>query len=198
MKHPMRHRPTGRGTSQGYVLIVGLLFLLVLSLLAVSMMKSFGMQEKIAGNTREKQRAFEAAQSALRYGEWWLGQGNGSSGAPCNSVVSVTANDWSSMQVCSNALTNPTALPWTPARADYSPPSMAVALNGNLGGKAANGDINYVAPPSLYINYLGLSQDGLSMLYSVTGAGYGGSAATAAVVQSTYQVGASTKDLGKE
>jgi type IV pilus assembly protein PilX len=36
------------------------------------------------------------------------------------------------------------------------------------------------------------------MLYSVTGAGYGGSAATAAVVQSTYQVGASTKDLGKE
>jgi type IV pilus assembly protein PilX len=68
----MRHRPTGRGTSQGYVLIVGLLFLLVLSLLAVSMMKSFGMQEKIASNTREKQRAFEAAQSALRYGEWWL------------------------------------------------------------------------------------------------------------------------------
>ncbi|AMR79487.1 pilus assembly PilX family protein [Cupriavidus nantongensis] len=180
---------------RGYVLIIGLLFLLILSLLSVTMFRGFGLQEKIAGNTREKQRAFEAAQGALQYGEWWLGRGNGSAGAACNSVID--ANDPANLQVCANALADPATLPWTPARADYLPPSMRLASAGSPGG--LNGtDINYARAPSLYIHYLGLSPDGLSMLFRVTGAGYGGSDGTAAVVQSTYQLGAGTKDLGKE
>ena len=36
------------------------------------MFRSFGMQEKIAGNMREKQRALQAAVSAEQYAEWWL------------------------------------------------------------------------------------------------------------------------------
>ena len=96
-----------------------------------------------------------------------------------------------------SAETDPANLPWTPARADYLPPSMRLATAGSPGG--LNGtDINYARAPSLYIHYLGLSPDGLSMLFRVTGAGYGGSDGTAAVVQSTYQLGAGTKDLGKE
>jgi len=197
MRPSTRYRSIDRGAGRGYVLIAGLLFLLVLSLLAVSMLRSFGIQEKIAGNTREKQRAFEAAQSALRFGEWWLGQGNGSSGATCSGIVSVSANDLSDMKVCTNALPDPTRLPWTPARADYVPPSMKVAARGSPGGMTGS-DINYAAAPSLYINYLGLAQDGVSTLYAVTGAAYGGSASAAVVVQSTFQVGAGTRDLGKE
>ncbi|MBV8272686.1 MAG: pilus assembly protein PilX [Cupriavidus sp.] len=197
MRHPTRSRLEGRDSAHGYVLIVGLLFLLVVSLLAVAMLRSFGIQEKIAGNTREKQRAFEAAQSALRFGEWWLGQGNGSSGAACSGVVRVAANDLSNMKVCTDALPAPTRLPWTTARADYVPPSMTVAAKGSPGGMAGS-DINYAAAPSLHINYLGLSQDGMSMLYAVTGAAYGGSESAAVVVQSTYQVGARIRDLGKE
>ncbi len=185
--------PCAAQAQHGYVLIIGLLFLVILSLLSVTMFRGFGLQEKIAGNTREKQRAFEAAQSALQYGEWWLGQGNGSAGAACNAVIN--ANDPANLQVCANALPDPVNLPWTPARADYVPPSMTVAAGGGIG---AGNDINYAAAPSLYIQYLGLSPDGLSMLFRVTGAGYGGSAGTAAVVQSTYQLGAGTKDLGKE
>ncbi|MDQ0141647.1 pilus assembly PilX family protein [Cupriavidus necator] len=185
---------------RGYVLIIGLLFLLILSLLSVTMFRGFGLQEKIAGNTREKQRAFAAAQGALQYGEWWLGQGNGSAGAACNTVID--ANDPANLQVCANALGDPASLPWTPARADYVPPSMTVAADGRPGGMAGNDtpadDIRYARAPSLYIHYLGLSPDGLSMLFRVTGAGYGGSDGTAAVVQSTYQLGAGTRDLGKE
>ncbi|SOZ35715.1 pilus assembly PilX family protein [Cupriavidus neocaledonicus] len=180
---------------RGYVLIIGLLFLLILSLLSVTMFRGFGLQEKIAGNTREKQRAFEAAQGALQYGEWWLGQGNGSAGAACNSVID--ANDPANLQVCANALADPASLPWTPARAEYLPPSMRLATAGSPGGLNGN-DVNYARAPSLYIHYLGLSPDGLSMLFRVTGAGYGGSDGTAAVVQSTYQLGAGTRDLGKE
>jgi type IV pilus assembly protein PilX len=197
MRYLKRYRQPERDAGRGYVLIAGLLFLLVVSLLAVAMLRSFGLQEKIAGNTREKQRAFEAAQSALRFGEWWLGQGNGSSGTACSGIVRVTADDLSDMKVCTNALPDPTRLPWTTARADYAPPSMTVAVKGSPGGMTGS-DINYAAAPSLHINYLGLSQDGMSMLYAVTGAAYGGSESAAVVVQSTYRVGTGTRDLGKE
>ena len=102
-------------------------------------------------------------QSALQYGEWWLGQGNGSTGANCSGVLN--ANTLSQMQVCSNMLTAPTTLPWS-ARADYLPPNMTVATGGGI---AASGDINYNAKPGLSIGYLGLSPDGKSLLYQVLG-----------------------------
>ena len=50
----------GRPTStrqRGMVLVTSLLLLVVVTLLAVSMFRSFGLDEKIAGNLREKQRA---------------------------------------------------------------------------------------------------------------------------------------------
>ena len=187
---PPRPGRPARNAERGFVLVVALLFLLVLTLLAVALFRSGGLQERIAGNTREKQRALEAAQSALQYGEWWLGQANRGTGANCNAVTS--ANVLTQMQVCSNALTNPATLPWA-IRADYLPPSMTVSSGGGL---SANGDINYQAQPGLYISYLGLSANGTAQLYQVTAFGYGGSATTAAVVQSTYQMTTSVKDLG--
>lgn len=176
--------------NRGFILIVGLLFLLVLTLLSIGMFRSFGLQERIAGNTRDKQRAFESAQSALQYGEWWLGQGNGGTGTNCAGVIN--GNVMTSMLVCSNPLTTPVSLPWA-ARTDYLPPSMTVAIGGGI---ATTGDINYQAKPGLYMNYLGLTPDGLAQLYRVTAFGYGGNADTAAVVQSTYQIKTGVKDLG--
>ena len=49
----------------GMVLITSLLLLVVVTLLAVSMFRSFGIDEKIAGNIRDKQRATAAAESAV-------------------------------------------------------------------------------------------------------------------------------------
>ena len=178
--------------SRGFVLIVGLLYLVVLTLLSIAMFRSFGLQERIAGNTRDKQRAFEAAQSALQYGEWWLGQGNGSSGITCTGVVN--GNVVTSMRVCSNALVDPvTTWPW-PVRTEYVPPNMTVAVGGGV--VALGGDINYQAKPGLYLSYLGLTPNGLAQLYQVTAFGSGGNADTAAIVQSTYQIKAGVKDLG--
>ena len=160
--------------------------LVIMTLLALSMFRSFGLQEKIAGNTLEKQRSLQSAESALQYGEWWLGQGNGSTGANCTTVYS--ANTVANMKTCSNALANPTTLPWS-ARGDYLPPNMTVASGGGVVSTGPNaGDINYYAKPSLYISYLGLDPTGKSMLYQVTGAGYGGSANGASVVRSTYAI----------
>ena len=41
------------------------------------MFRSFGLDEKIAGNMREKHRALTAAETAEQYAEWWLSNGNG-------------------------------------------------------------------------------------------------------------------------
>lgn len=186
-------RKSGR-RERGYTLIIGLLLLLVLTLFAVSMFRSSGLQERIAAGTRDKQRALEAAQSALQYGEWWVGQGNASVSVNCTDVNN--GNVLSNMRVCSNALTDPATLPWS-AGSNYLPPLMTANGGGGLAGASSPaGDINYAGQPGLYISYLGLSPSGLAQLYLVTAYGYGGDANTAAVVQSTYQMTAGAKDLG--
>ena len=77
-----RHSP--RSNQHGVVLVTSLLLLLVVTIMALSMFRSFGIQEKIAGNVREKQRAVQAAVSAQQYAEWWLG-------AKSNAPVAVSA-----------------------------------------------------------------------------------------------------------
>ena len=169
-----------------------MLILVVITLVAISMYRSFGMQEKIAGNTLEKQRSLQAADSALRYGEWWIQQGNTGTGIACTGA-SVNGNDLTKMRICTNALTSPATLPWAGAT-DYTPPSMVVAAGGGFDDTA--NDIKYAKTPSLYISYLGIGPDGKSMLYQITGAGYGGSsAASASVLQSVYAMTFRVVDL---
>ncbi|WHZ09780.1 MAG: Type IV fimbrial biogenesis protein PilX [Burkholderiaceae bacterium] len=181
-----RQSAAGPAAQRGIALVTSLLMLIVMTLLALSMFRSIGLDESIAGNTREKQRSLQSAQSALEYGEWWLGQGNGGTGNTCTTVYN--ANTIANMQVCTNALASPTTLPWS-ARGDYLPPTMTVASGGGVVSSGGNvGDVNYYAKPSLYIQYLGLDPTGKAQLYQITGAGYGGSANGASVVQSTYAV----------
>lgn len=57
---------------RGFSLLVVMVFLLVLGLLGFAVTKSAIVQEKIAGNVREKNVAFFAAEAALRSGEVYL------------------------------------------------------------------------------------------------------------------------------
>ncbi|MDF1589445.1 MAG: PilX N-terminal domain-containing pilus assembly protein [Gammaproteobacteria bacterium] len=57
---------------QGAVLIVSLIMLLLLTLLGVSAMKTSLTEEKMAGNSRDRELAFQAAETALRDAELWL------------------------------------------------------------------------------------------------------------------------------
>jgi len=174
---------------QGFVLIVGLILLVVVSLLSVSMFRSFGLQERIAGNTRDKQRSFEAAQTAVQFGEWWLTNLSGATtGSTCTNPVS--GNTLSNMRVCSSELADP----WDPAtwtsttapRIDYQPTGMAVLAGGGFSTTA--NDINYQTVPSLHIQYMGSSSDGKALLYRVSGFAQGGNLGTVSVIQSTFQL----------
>lgn len=184
----------GPRAQQGIALLTSLLILVVVTLISVSMYKNFGVQEKLAGNTLEKQRSLLAADSAVRYGEWWLSQGNTGSGSVCSGVVN--ANTQANMKICSNGLATPATLPWA-NRFEYKPPTMTIASGGGLNTASTGtvGDVNYATTPSLYVSYMGLGPNGKSMLYQVTGVGYGGSTTTVSVLQSVYAMTYAINDL---
>jgi len=57
---------------QGSVLIISLVIMLVLTILGVSGMKTSLLEEKMAGNLRDGQLAFQAAEAALKQAEHYI------------------------------------------------------------------------------------------------------------------------------
>jgi len=177
---------------RGMVLVTALLLLIVVTLLAVGMFRSFGLDEKIAGNVREKQRALNAAETAEEYAEFWLAAGNGASAIACAPGPPVAAIVG---QVCtattglansvSLGLGSPTTLPW-PTGVTYSPAAPTLM---NITTTPAQGSYYYT--PAFYITLLGTTANGQGKIYQIDGSGYGGSPDTSAVVESTYLVQAS-------
>lgn len=60
------------GSQQGMALITGLLLLMVLTLLGITAMDNAVMEETMVKNQRDKQVAFQAAESAMANGFGWL------------------------------------------------------------------------------------------------------------------------------
>lgn len=57
---------------RGAVLIISMLILLVMTLIGVSSMSTSTLEEKMAGNLRDREIAFQAAEAALRAGERYI------------------------------------------------------------------------------------------------------------------------------
>lgn len=179
-------RAASHARQRGFVLIASLLILVVLTIISVTMFRSFGLQEKMAGNLREKAKAFELAQSALQQAEQWV-KTNATTGIPCAAGQVQAAN---SPRVCdqSSGLTdiNSLLLPSTSSAATgivYNPAS-PTALN-----ISTNGGVDvYWQAPRYYIQYLGQGASG-NLLYQITAAAYGGNQNAVAIVQSVYAVG---------
>ena len=186
MKNPNAPRAAQR--QRGMVLVTALLMLVVVTLLAVSMFRSFGLDEKIAGNVREKQRALSAAETAEEYAEWWLA--NGKEGAPvaCSSSTAATTSDVGQVCTTVTGLTAPATLPW-PTRIDYIyAPTTAFAMNTTTSGPSFLSQ-----KPAYYVTFLGSTAT--SAMYQIDAVGYGGSADTTAVVEATYAISLSNKCL---
>ena len=192
MIQPVR---SGAPAQRGIVLISAMLLLLVVTIIALSMFKSFGMQEKIAGNMREKQRALQAAVSAEQYAEYWLSS-TGAVSAPitCSSVLNGNLNEG---QICANKLplnvADVTDVPWKIGAnfvgVNYTPPNMRISTTTSV--SAANTtNPTYFAAPTFYISHMGTSADPsiAGEIYQIDAVGYGGASNTAAVVESTYAV----------
>ena len=64
LKHP--------GNQQGWVLVVGLVILVMLTMLSMGLMKTARLEEKMAGATRDMNLSFQAAETALREAEYFI------------------------------------------------------------------------------------------------------------------------------
>ncbi len=167
---------------RGMALITSLLLLLIITILALSMFRGFGSQEKIAGNLREKARAV----SAQQYAEWWLLEGNNAAiGSGTCSAPLVNAN-LGQGEICNQPLPSAVDLPWN-IGVTYTPPNMNVTpANAILTVNVSNEP--YYAAPGFYIEDLGTAADLAGEAYRIDAYGYGGSATTVAIVESTYEV----------
>lgn len=65
----------------GVVLVVCLIMLLLLTLMGVSGMGTTALEEKMASNMRDRNIAFQAAESTLRHAEQFVEDGNANSNA---------------------------------------------------------------------------------------------------------------------
>jgi type IV pilus assembly protein PilX len=196
-------RQSSRSTQHGVVLISSLLLLLVVTIMALSMFRSFGIQERIGGNVREKQRALQVANSAQQYGEWWLATQSSAPLAVSNGIAAsadvvctntlVNVNTGGVPLICNNTLVNlagvSTAL-WPSSGTNvgviYTPPGM------NL-----NPALNFYAnPPRFYIADVGSLATGRGEVYQVDAYGFGLTNNAIAVVESTVAITCQVCNVG--
>lgn len=178
----MHFRTTGRGMA----LVSALLLLLVMTILGIAMFHSTGLLERIAGNTREKQRALHAAESTQTFAEWWTTASGGANLTIAPVACSAYVNAPASVQVCSNALTNAADASAWGAGVYYAPPGMTIDTTAGTAG-------DYIQSPAFYISCVtcgvaGYNQQsgGQSNSYVIDAVGYGGNSNTVAVVESGY------------
>ena len=184
-----------RSPQRGMALMSSLLLLVVVTIIALSMFRSFGVEEKIAGNVREKQRALHAAESAQQYAERWLATNSGI-GSACAALLSANLGQG---QICAAPLvanndhTAIAALPWPNLGVTYNPGSGGGTMTvTNSGG----GGDSYYKAPQFYIYDAGTSADGQGELYQIDALGYGANANAVAIVESTFVVGTGVVDHG--
>jgi type IV pilus assembly protein PilX len=179
----------GASRQRGMVLVTSLLLLLVVTLLAVAMFRSFGVQEKIAGNVREKQRALNGAASAQQWAEYWLSTGGNalSSEVACSGVVATT---WATAAICTNDLhtvvdNGVSAVPWkiggAPVGFTYNSGTMTASTTG--------GTDTFYQLPQFYISDLGHSGAGANReIFRIDAWSYGGTTSTVTVIESAYEI----------
>ncbi|HEY0961774.1 MAG TPA: PilX N-terminal domain-containing pilus assembly protein [Pseudomonadales bacterium] len=176
-----RQRVLPRRNQRGAILIVCLVFLTVLTLLAVSGMDSSVTEERMAGNMQDYNQAFEAAEVAIEQGELWLGA---QIDLPTSSAAG-TADVWSADGPDADA----DGIGWWLERD---------AAWWTANGEAVAGVGEVSAQPTYVIEEIFTSTDGQSLaigtgelsqtrvLHRVTARGTGGSGNSEVMLQSTY------------
>jgi type IV pilus assembly protein PilX len=192
----MRAYPSRR-RERGMVLVTSLLLLLLLTILAASMFRGFGVEEHIAGNLREKQRALNAAETATQYAEWWLTSADNINlvGNCSSPLLNANVHEGMICQLSPKQVgLNVTQVPWQDPLnggeigVSYQAPTMNVNVVAGVN--------TLLSPPRFYISLLGPSATGHGNIYQIDSWGYGASTNAVAVVESTYLVDLGVKDLG--
>jgi type IV pilus assembly protein PilX len=191
--HSIRTRP-----ARGFVLIASLLLLLVMTLLALAMFHSFGIQELVAGNVREKQRALQSALAAEQYAEIWLtAPGNIlTNTVDCSTVTLQSYSATSVPYICLKPISSVvtvTSVPWKIGVNEVGFTFFPGATTGTgdmfvstTGGIFGVNQASYYQVPRFYIGLL--SATASQAVYRIDAWNWGGTTNTAAVVEANYTV----------
>lgn len=140
----------------GATLIISLIFLLLMTLIGVTSMQTTTLQERMTGNTRDRNLAFQAAEAGLRAGETWLD-------TQANQVTAETAA----------ALTDPAL--WNGSNPHGTTTGFTPALASN--------PVFYVEQPTQVIYGVSALSQSVEDFYPVTAYAEGGSATTVVILQ---------------
>lgn len=174
-------------SQRGMTLIVGLIMVLLMSIVAVSAIRGSNMQELMAGNMRDRNLAFQAAEAALRTGELIVQNKGGT-------LVFNDTNGLFNNQNKSDAVVGPVA-GWddddwkayalTLKKADIElnltrmPDYVIELLEVEGAGAAASGES---------VEYgMNVEEAGNRTIYRISARGFGGSENSKVVLQSTYR-----------
>ena len=159
---------------KGSALVIGIVFLLVLTFLGLVGMQGSILEERMAGNARDREVAFRAAEAALRDGERFL---TAAALPPFNGA---------------NGLYQPPAIganPWWRALGDWDDPDDSRVILGALEGVAAQPLYIIEELPPVPIE--GESEKFGALpepeLYRITARGMGGTMNAVVILQSTYR-----------
>lgn len=170
---------------QGVALVLALVFLLLLTLIGITALNTTALEEKMAGNVRDRNLAFQSAESALSVAENWIYTQIGKPVFPNNSAgLYLTAS-------ATSATENWDSVNWSGSSVVTYPNTPTASGSGTLG------KIN--TQPKYIIEDMGeVPESGGSLVLSssykgkgttvmrVTARGTGGTDAAVVMLQSTY------------
>lgn len=152
---------------RGASLLVALVFLVIMAMLGVTVANVTTLQERMAGNTRDRDLALQAAELALRDAEKRL-EDSTFRGAAIT-YVATNANDDAFWQACFEGSSGPCAVRYTPSTLLETEGSGAVARQPE-----------YVLERKPDV--------GATQIYRVTVRGFGGNASSIVIIQAEYAI----------
>ena len=158
---------------QGMVLVICLIMLLLLTLSGLAAMRGSTLQEKMAGNSRDSEQAFLAAEAALRGGETFMASASGAS-ATFNTTGTAGLYD---------VATSGVNVDWQAATANWR-------NSATLGGVAATPKYLIERLPEVTNKGLSLEADqplSTMIIYRITASAVGQTTTSRAVLQSTFR-----------
>jgi len=174
-----------RYRQRGSVLGIALIFLLLMTILGVSAMQGTTMQERMAGNQRDRDLAFQAAEAALRFGESWLNDPTPYS-TPCGTLTHKEMADASAL------LTNPAAWNGTDDP-DATDCNAVVTASGLIDDTAPATEIQITEEPKFYVGPPRQSRIGIELpatyrtIYPITARAVGATNSAVVILESMYE-----------
>lgn len=167
-------RGTRRAVRQGEAgaaLIVGMVFLLILTILGLTSMRATTLEERMAGNHYDRQIALQAAELALREAETWLSHNrdpflhHDCAGGLCSNPRYQSVSGWQ---------TDPEHAVWSSARVALErPPNTAAAARYVIEDMCESSSSPTALPDS-------------QRTFRITAVGFGGSPEARVVLQSSF------------